>query len=86
MVGGPPSAGAIVTSSNCTKHIATSLWQLKSHKMAGKFEPKEPVKLNPPKDDPITLEELSKCNGTLWNAPRRQASNLHVRMAKLDGF
>ncbi|EGX88339.1 progesterone binding protein, putative [Cordyceps militaris CM01] len=31
--------------------------------MAGKFEPKEPVQLNPPKDDPITLEELSKCNG-----------------------
>ncbi|EJP64944.1 hypothetical protein NHJ13051_001640 [Beauveria bassiana] len=31
--------------------------------MAGKFEPKEPVQLNPPKDDPITLEELAKCNG-----------------------
>ncbi|KAJ3492429.1 hypothetical protein NLG97_g5400 [Lecanicillium saksenae] len=31
--------------------------------MAGKFEPKEPVQLNPPKDDPITVEELAKCNG-----------------------
>ncbi|RYC61082.1 hypothetical protein CHU98_g5112 [Xylaria longipes] len=31
--------------------------------MAGKFEPKVPVNLNPPKDDPITLEELSQANG-----------------------
>ncbi|MCJ1444437.1 MAG: hypothetical protein MMC23_004939 [Stictis urceolatum] len=28
------------------------------------FAPKEPVKLDPPKDDPITVEELAKCNGT----------------------
>ncbi|CEJ82539.1 Putative Cytochrome b5-like Heme/Steroid binding domain-containing protein [[Torrubiella] hemipterigena] len=31
--------------------------------MTGKFEPKTPVVLNPPKDDPITLEELAKANG-----------------------
>ncbi|KAK4144189.1 cytochrome b5-like heme/steroid binding domain-containing protein [Dichotomopilus funicola] len=31
--------------------------------MAGKFEPKVPVQLNPPKDDPISLEELAKANG-----------------------
>ncbi|KAI0535433.1 cytochrome b5-like heme/steroid binding domain-containing protein [Xylaria digitata] len=31
--------------------------------MAGKFEPKVPVNLNPPKDDPITLEELAQANG-----------------------
>lgn len=31
--------------------------------MAGKFEPKVPVNLNPPKDDPISLEELAKANG-----------------------
>lgn len=31
--------------------------------MAGKFEPKVPVTLNPPKDDPISLEELSKATG-----------------------
>ncbi|PQE33034.1 Cytochrome b5 protein [Rutstroemia sp. NJR-2017a WRK4] len=31
--------------------------------MAGKFEPKTPVNLDPPKDDPITVEELAKCNG-----------------------
>lgn len=28
-----------------------------------RFEPKQPVKLDPPKDDPITMEELSKCDG-----------------------
>ncbi|KAI1344767.1 cytochrome b5 [Xylariaceae sp. FL0016] len=32
--------------------------------MAGKFEPKVPVNLDPPKDDPITLEELAQANGT----------------------
>ncbi|KAF7954296.1 hypothetical protein EAE96_005425 [Botrytis aclada] len=31
--------------------------------MAGKFEPKTPVTLNPPKYDPIPVEELAKCNG-----------------------
>ncbi|KAK4195092.1 cytochrome b5-like heme/steroid binding domain-containing protein [Triangularia verruculosa] len=31
--------------------------------MSGKFEPKTPVQLNPPKDDPISLEELAKANG-----------------------
>ncbi|KAK4131342.1 hypothetical protein BT67DRAFT_345651, partial [Trichocladium antarcticum] len=31
--------------------------------MAGKFEPKTPVQLNPPKDDPISLEDLAKANG-----------------------
>ena len=31
--------------------------------MAGKFEPKVPVKLDPPKDDPISLEDLAKADG-----------------------
>lgn len=31
--------------------------------MSGKFEPKSPVQLNPPKDDPITLEELATADG-----------------------
>ncbi|KAM0493075.1 hypothetical protein ACHAPB_008601 [Verticillium nonalfalfae] len=30
--------------------------------MAGRFEPKVPVTLAPPKDDPITLEELAAAN------------------------
>lgn len=29
-----------------------------------RFAPKEPVNLAPPKDDVITLEYLSKCDGT----------------------
>ncbi|KAF2492079.1 putative progesterone binding protein [Lophium mytilinum] len=29
-----------------------------------RFEPKKPVHLDPPKDDTITLEYLSKCDGT----------------------
>ncbi|KAJ3945106.1 uncharacterized protein N0V96_005129 [Colletotrichum fioriniae] len=32
--------------------------------MSGKFEPKNPVTLAPPKDDPITLEELAKADGS----------------------
>lgn len=34
--------------------------------MAGKFEPKTPVTLNPPKYDPISVEELAKCNGIYY--------------------
>ena len=30
----------------------------------GRFEPKVPVHLNPPKSDPISKEYLAKCNGT----------------------
>ncbi|ORY59455.1 cytochrome b5-like heme/steroid binding domain-containing protein [Pseudomassariella vexata] len=32
--------------------------------MSGKFEPKVPVNLNPPKDDPISVDELSKADGS----------------------
>ena len=28
-----------------------------------KFAPKQPVQLNPPKSDPISIAELSKCDG-----------------------
>lgn len=31
----------------------------------GKFEPKQKVDLDPPKDDPIALDYLSKCDGWL---------------------
>ena len=31
--------------------------------MSGKFEPKQPVQLDPPKDDIISLEELAQANG-----------------------
>ena len=29
-----------------------------------KFTPKDPPKLDPPKDEPISLGELAKCDGT----------------------
>lgn len=32
---------------------------------SGRFAPKVPVQLDPPKDDLITTEELAKCDGTL---------------------
>jgi hypothetical protein len=32
--------------------------------MAGKFEPKVAVNLDPPKDDIISKEELARANGT----------------------
>ncbi|EPE27571.1 Cytochrome b5-like heme/steroid binding protein [Glarea lozoyensis ATCC 20868] len=42
--------------------------------MAGKFEPKTPVDLAPPKDDPISTEFLSKCNGKPPLVPRDENS------------
>ncbi|MCJ1357720.1 MAG: hypothetical protein MMC33_007716 [Icmadophila ericetorum] len=36
---------------------------------AGKFTPKQPVQLNPPKDDPFTTEELAKCDGSDSSRP-----------------
>jgi hypothetical protein len=32
-------------------------------KQTKRFEPKVPVQLDPPKDDPISQEELAKCDG-----------------------
>ncbi|KAJ5113525.1 hypothetical protein N7456_002059 [Penicillium angulare] len=34
-----------------------------------RFTPKVPIELDPPKDDPISQEELAKCNGTDPNRP-----------------
>jgi membrane-associated progesterone receptor component len=33
------------------------------------FAPKHPVELAPPKDDPITYEELAKCDGVFEIRP-----------------
>jgi membrane-associated progesterone receptor component len=38
-----------------------------SSEHAGQFEPKAPVQLDPPKDDPIAVEHLSKCDGTVYS-------------------
>jgi hypothetical protein len=32
-------------------------------KQTKRVEPKVPVQLDPPKDDPISVEELAKCDG-----------------------
>lgn len=37
--------------------------------MAGRFEPKTPVQLNPPKDDPISAEELAQADGRCPHIP-----------------
>lgn len=29
-----------------------------------RFAPKDPPKLNPPRDEPIRVEDLAKCDGT----------------------
>jgi len=36
---------------------------------AGRFEPKTPVKLDPPKRDPISLDYLAKCDGNTPGYP-----------------
>lgn len=43
-----------------------------------KFAPKDPPKLNPPRDDPISIDELAKCDGTirlLYTASAEMAPN-----------
>src|SRR5690348_3782721 len=44
--------------------------------MSGRFEPKTAVQLNPPKDDPISKEELARANGTTSPAMIRSRSFL----------
>lgn len=41
-----------------------------------RFSPKIPVQLDPPKYDPITVEELSKCDGEFFTLHLRGYSNL----------
>lgn len=37
--------------------------QMPAQEVTRSFDPKDPPKLNPPKDDPISVEELAKCDG-----------------------
>ncbi|KFY74197.1 hypothetical protein V501_00994 [Pseudogymnoascus sp. VKM F-4519 (FW-2642)] len=53
--------------------------------MSGKFEPKEPVNLNPPKDDPITVEHLSKCNGKIPRASQGVVFDVNGKEPYLPG-
>jgi hypothetical protein len=43
-----------------------------------RFSPKIPVQLDPPKNDPISQEELAKCDGTLLPPPPSLSLN-HTR-------
>ena len=42
-------------------------------KMAGKFEPKTPVQLDPPKDDPISAADLAQADGMRFHNHRQHA-------------
>ena len=44
-----------------------------------KFEPKKPVQLDPPKDDPISLEYLSKCDGETFDTSYQFIQGLRRR-------
>jgi hypothetical protein len=41
-----------------------------------KFTPKDPPKLNPPKDDPMSVADLAKCDGkiALYSNPNEGAT------------
>ena len=49
------------------------------HIFAMSFEPKQKVELDPPKDDPISLEYLSKCDG---GHSVISTSNVYLRLIK----
>jgi hypothetical protein len=45
--------------------------------MSGKFEPKVPVNLDPPKDDPISPEELAAADGTAMSPAMMRSLQPH---------
>jgi hypothetical protein len=58
-----------------------------------RFAPKVPVQLDPPKDDPISQEELAKCDGNSTSAhslethqtdSHTQVPTLAVRLSSLS--
>lgn len=50
----------------------------------GKFEPKTAVELAPPKDDPITLEYLSKCDGK-YRIPHQLTGSQRIKSIEIFG-
>jgi hypothetical protein len=58
--------------------------------MSGKFEPKTEVHLNPPKDDPITVEELAKYDGSNPDLPIYVAMKVQppspIHMSKITDY
>jgi hypothetical protein len=66
--------------------LAPQVYIMASEEGSGskKFEPKTPVQLDPPKDDPITVEELAKCDGE-WlladkDAPKSRSRPMHLSL------
>ena len=47
------------------------------------FEPKVPVKLDPPKNDPINLDHLSRCNGEYFSSANGTTAKGHSPEVKL---
>ena len=46
-------------------HLLKHTQNMSTESSSGKFAPKQAVQLNPPKDDPISVEYLAKCDGML---------------------
>ena len=48
------------------------------------FEPKKPVQLDPPKSDPISVEDLAKCDGKVSGGPSNAIPGGSKLMASCD--
>lgn len=51
------------SATNTTPSLGTVASPTEAPTQKPRFEPKNPVNINPPKDDPITVSQLLKCNG-----------------------
>jgi hypothetical protein len=61
----PQHPPLVTTSQNHHGQILSEMSDASSHETKkGQFAPKTAVELAPPKDDPITVDYLSKCDGT----------------------
>jgi hypothetical protein len=52
----------------------------------GRFEPKNQVKLEPPRDDLITPEHLAKCDGEVLERAPNSGNELTLPPGKNEGF
>jgi hypothetical protein len=88
-----PAQRSISSLKSCTSLLKSNRVYIQSLKMADgghveepkNFAPKTPVNLDPPKDDPITYEELSKCDGTILSSSpaQREGDSLSSRPYRL---
>ena len=54
----------LTDSTSSANKLVLSFSHIMAEEPKKKFEPKNPVQLDAPKDDPISLEYLAKCDGT----------------------